>query len=133
MTNLAKRHTIIPRKLNLSARAITDSVWSASTAFGVGGYSQMTVEIVHTNSSATDIQFYLEHTPDGTNYAREQSVSISSGTGTLSDYTYNKAVTGDDQWFVQIPITMDGNHRLQFTGSAGDGTDDVTVYVHLAA
>lgn len=129
----AKRQTLLPLDLNLNARAITDSVYSASSSFGVGDYTQMTVEIIHTNSSASDIQFWIEHSQDGTNWAREQSVTIAAGTGTLVDYTYSRAVTGDDAWFVQIPLTIDGNHRLQFTGTSGDGTDDVTVYVHLSA
>jgi hypothetical protein len=128
----AKRHTILPKDLNLNARAIADSADSASDAFGVGDYTQMTVEIIHTNANATDVQFYLEHSPDGTNWAREQSVAISEGTGTLTDYTYSRAVTGSDAWYVQIPVTMSGDHRLQFTGTSADG-DTVTVYVHLSA
>lgn len=128
----SRRHTILPLKLNLNARAITNGAWSASNEFGVGDYTQMTIEVVHSNSSATDIQCFVEHTPDGTNYAREQSVTIAAGTGTLVDYTYSRAVSADDAWFIQIPLTMDGNHRLQFTGTSGDGTDNVTVYVHLS-
>ncbi|HUW11959.1 MAG TPA: hypothetical protein VM537_19695 [Anaerolineae bacterium] len=128
----SQRHTILPIKTNLSARAITNAVWAASDAFGVGDYSQMTVEVVHDNSSCADIQFFLEHSPDGTNWSREEVVTVAAGTGTLVDYTYLHAVAADDAWHVQIPLTMDGNYRLQFTGTTGDGVDTVTVYVHLS-
>ena len=130
----AKRHTYLPTDLNLSGRLITDSVNVASATFGVGDYTQMTVEIISAWAAASDVQFYLEHSPDGTNWAREQSVAIAAGTGTLTDYTYVRAVSAADAWFVPIPITMDGNYRLQFTGTSADGaTDAVTVYVHLSA
>ena len=128
----SKRHTILPIKTNLTARPITNAVWVASSAFGVGDYDQLTVEIVHSNSAATDIQFFLEHSQDGTNWAREQSVAILAGTGTLTDYTYNRTVGASDAWFVPIPLTMNGNHRVQFTGTSGDATDNVTVYLHLS-
>lgn len=127
-----KRITRLPLKLNLNARALTDGSWSASDAFGCDGYAKMVVEIVYTYSAATDIQFYVQHSPDGTNYADEQSRTTAGGFTTLNDHIYYKATGGaSGNWFVPIDINMNGNYRLQFTGTDADGSDTVTVYVHL--
>jgi hypothetical protein len=92
--------------------------------------SQLCLEISHTNSAATDVQFYLEGSHDKTTWHREQGASLSSGTYTLSDISYVKAVSADDQWLVNIPVNYDAI-RLVFSGTSAAAADTVTVVARL--
>lgn len=116
------------RELGLNGVSL-DSTQTSST-FSVEGYTQMTTKVLHTNSSATAVQFYFEESDDGVNWVRAQTALVSAGTETLSDHTVEKAVSGDVNYHHQLPVTANLG-RLVFTSTSGDASDTVTVSVRL--
>ena len=101
----------------------------------LSGYDQISILVNHANSAgALTITYYLEFTnDDGTTYFREQKTAISTGTVTLSDGTYSKAVSGAAKW-----ITNHAAHakafRIVFPTVSGAGSSDkVTVDVRIGS
>lgn len=101
-----------------------------STVFVAQNYNTLTLEIEHTNSSATAVTLFIESTRDNSAFYRAQSQALSSGTSTLSDLTYSKAVSGDDQWQINTPINARWL-RVTVLGTGADGNDKATVYARL--
>lgn len=60
-----------------------------------------------------------------------QSESISSGTGTLSDYVQSKTVSGTDTFLGRFTLD-DDLIRIRVSGTSGAAGDVVSVYARLS-
>ena len=98
------------------------------------GYNQCTVFVnLSAQSAATDVQVDVDTSDDeGTTWFPLQSVSIASGTGTLSDLQWTKAVSGADTFAFDFPINYE-RIRLRVDGTSGGASDVVTVTVQLGS
>lgn len=134
---MASRHRLQvyknPAQLGLNAATGLNGTVTGSS-FDVGGFSQLTLEIDHANSSATAIQMYIDVTDDlsGTPTWRPlSSISIAGGTATISDLVYSKTVSANDNWAINLAINYKGM-RLRFTSTGGHATNDtITVRARL--
>lgn len=125
----ARYHDFTARELGLDGVALNAT--QTSNAFSTEGYNQLTTKVVHSNSSATAIAWYIEESDDnGTTWVRQQTRSVSTGTETLSDHTISKAVTGDKNFNHQLAITSN-TARLVFSSTGGDASDLATVTVRV--
>lgn len=103
-----------------------------SNRFTVTGYVQLELDINHTNSSATAISWYFEHSPDaGTTWMRLQSGALVSGTETLSDHTVTKSVSASDTFAYLLPCGAYDDLRVVFSSTGGDANDTVAVTCRL--
>jgi len=102
-----------------------------SNTMSCRGMNQMTIVVnQHARASSTALTFNVEGSIDeGTTWAKVQTAAISSGTQTLSDATYSKALAATGVFSVNLSINFTHVRIRALTGaSAGSGDKaDVTV------
>jgi len=64
---------------------------------------------------------------DGTTYGDIQSMSVSGGTGTLSDMTWSKAVSADKGIIIDLPVAAYTHIKVIIGGTGGGATDKLTL------
>jgi hypothetical protein len=113
-------------KLGLSAVTLEEE--RTSNRFGVSGREKMTVFVdLAEHSAATVVKVNVDATNDkGTTWFPIQAESISSGTGTLTDYTAEKAVSAADTFEVRYLLGFE-NIRIRVSGTSGAAGDVVSV------
>lgn len=93
-------------------------------------FAQLAVVIDLSQSAATALTMTMAASVDGgTTYGDVQSMSVSSGTGTLSDMTWTKAVSGDVTITLDLPVVAYSNVQLVFAATGGGASDLITVTI----
>ena len=117
------------------SQQVVGSATVTGSALDFTGFNQATLEIDLADGTGTAaLTFYLEVTNDlsGTpTYRRVQSVSWSSGTGTLVDATWSHATGGAAaKLCVNVPLNYKAG-RFVFACADGGATDLLDVRVRL--
>ena len=90
--------------------------------------SDITFTIALTWGAATALNAALYKSVDGgVTYARVHSVSISSGTGTMSEYTVTETVTGNDDMAVDLACKACTHVKIIVSAAGGGAADLLTV------
>lgn len=109
--------TIVAAAGNVSQEQEVDTRFASSVGFGI--------DLTH--SAATAINVTLYKSPDGANYERVPSLSIDTGTGTASDYTITKAVTGSDTLWIDLDCENANKVKISVSLTDGVEADKITV------
>ncbi len=124
-----KQSKLTPAALGLNSVGL-DAERTSST-FGLQGATNLAVFVKHTYAAATRIDVNLDLTPDGldgtgsvTDWYKSQTVSISSGTATLSELDTQKA-TGSASVNYEIRFTdLNAAYgRLRISSTSGTASD----------
>lgn len=126
---LNRQEELTAAVLGLNGVALTAS--NNSNAFRADGYNQLTLEIRVTWGAATAVTFYLQTSPDGTNWGFVQTGSIASGVETLSNRQFSKAVSASVNYTVNIPLNYTFVRIYALTGSGSPTTDTIVVNARL--
>lgn len=79
-------------------------------------------------ASALNAQLYKS--PDGgTTWYHVHSISVSAGTGTLSEYTATHAVTADDSYYLDLDVRNCTDVKVVLSATGGGATDLLTCQV----
>jgi hypothetical protein len=89
--------------------------------------SQVGFGISLTRVAATAINVALYKSANGTDYHRVSSLAIDTGTGTASDYSVSKTVSGDDTLWVDLACEDAVSVKIIVSTTAGGATDLLTV------
>jgi hypothetical protein len=81
--------------------------------------------LVQVAATTATIQAYLSN-DGGATWGLVQSVAISAGTGTLSDYTLSNAVAGDEEIWLGIDCEAADKVKVIFGGANHGATDLIT-------
>lgn len=120
---------------------LMDAVTLAATrtaTFGAAGCDSITLGLVHTNSAATAIQYYLEWSPDaGTTWLRWTGTddAVVAGTpDTLTQTVVRRAWENAEpasltSWATNAEGVFHSNMRLTVTSTAGAAGDLLTCYL----
>ena len=93
-----------------------------SNQFATAGFDQLTIFVEYTQSAGTGVSFSLETSEDGgTTWHKIQVGKISSGTVTLFDATYTKALATSGNYVVNIPVN---NQFVRLASLIATGTPD---------
>ena len=121
----------------LTGVALNAAEASRTITLAVGYYKAAGVVCVvdYTYSAATDVQVAFTGQLAGAleAYGSRQSKAISSGTGTLSDYTEVKAVSADAVFILEYGVRAYRNVKLVFSGTSAGAGDTVDVACTLVA
>ena len=126
------------QEISAAALGLNDVAINSSTnsnQFATSGFDQLTLFISYTRSAGSGVSFSLEASEDGgTTWHKIQVGKISSGTVTLFDATYTKALAASGNYVVNLPINNEFIRlsSLVATGSP-DANDKATVRVRLGA
>ena len=81
------------------------------------------------SASAVTIQSYYKPYYDSSSWGLGQSMSISSGTGTMSDYTWSKTIsTSQTSFAVDVPVMPWAQTKLIVTATSGGASDLIWLY-----
>jgi hypothetical protein len=113
-------------KLGLSG--VTLASERTSSSFGVSEREQLTVFVnLSARTSATAVLVNVDASNDGgTTWFPVQSVAVAGGTGTLSDYTASKTVSGTDTFEARFELNFQ-MCRIRVSGTSGAAGDVVSV------
>lgn len=133
MKSPLKQTKLEPATLGLDG--VTLAAERTSSTFALQGVSNLAVFVKHTYSAATRIDVNLDLTPDGldgigsvTNWYKSQSVSISSGTATLSELDTQKATGGaSGNYEIRFSDLNAAYGRLRISSTSGDASDIAVV------
>lgn len=122
-----KRKVLSSVPLNAAAASRTFTVQ-------VSGYSLLRVLVVLDRTAATDLQLAGSGSlDDGDTFGRVVATSVTAGTGTNTDYTDAKAVSGDDTLLVTYDVRGLDVFRGVVSGTDGGASDLVDVSVTAVA
>jgi hypothetical protein len=115
-----------PAALGLSA--VTLASERTSNSFGVKERTEMTVfGSLTARSAATTFLINVDASNDGgTTWFPVQSVATSAGTGTMSDYTASKTVSGVDTFEARFDLNFQ-LCRIRTSGASGAAGDVVSI------
>jgi len=82
--------------------------------------------LVWAAASAMTVQLY-KSADGGTTYGRVESIAITAGTGTASDYTVNNAVSGNETIAVDLNVRNCTHVKAIFGATGGGASDLLTV------
>jgi len=88
------------------------------------GYTKLTLQVIYFHSSATNVNLSCSGSLDGVTFGKVQSIALSSGVGTLSDYTYTKSVSGNTSFIVNLGMNY---KAFQCTASAPGASSGDTI------
>jgi hypothetical protein len=77
-------------------------------------------------ATAMTVQLY-KSADGGTTYGRVPSLAISAGTGTASDYTVSKAVSGSDTMAIDVDVSNCTHLKAIFAATTGGADDKITI------
>ncbi len=126
--------------LPTTQRALTAVVMNGSEAnrtavveFGSKRPTHARIDWQLTQSSASDVILTCSVSNDGgTTWNPVISRAISDGTGTDSDFTDGKAVSGDDEASLEYGITGANSFRVVAESTGADGSDTLDLQITLS-
>jgi hypothetical protein len=122
MTLSVHRHTtILDAVAGNAAEASRTLEMNCEKDFRLGIYYGLAQD----SATTMTIQAYLSN-DGGSTWGLVQSVAISAGTGTLSDYTISNAVSGDEQIWLGIDCEAADRCKVIFGGAGLAAADKIT-------
>lgn len=114
-------------QLDLVAKALTGS--HNSRAIACEGFNQLTLEFDLTYGAVTAVTFYIQISRDGTTWRRVMVGDIDPATGieSLLPRQWSRAVSGSENFAVNIPINAKFCRIQTLTGTGSPTSDVVSV------
>jgi hypothetical protein len=130
----SRQRLLSPTDLSINAAAINAEV--ISTTFELEGIETLDIFVDYTYAAGTAVTVELDTNPlseiqDSTpTWFKTQSVAISTGTGTLSDFLFSKTVSAANQTFDCSFVGINAlRGRIRIVATGSPTTSDVaTVY-----
>jgi len=127
MNLYARQFVLTPDALTMDDQSLASDAVSAT--INATGYNQLTLEVAYTYAAGTTaVTITVEVSNDASAWHNLQEVSWASGTGTLTDATWSKAVSAAD---VDFAVNIPCNYKyMRFTvGVSGTPTASDTVKI----
>ena len=128
MSRFVHQRKLTPAALGLDA--VTLAAERTSSVIDLTGASRLALYFDFTRSAYTAIAISVDFCPDeAADYAQyfEQSVSIASGTATMSDFSFARTISASKKLCLRLKDLDAVSAKIRVSATAGGASDLVTV------